>query len=166
MLGPAVTAATTDDQLARLVDSFAPDPLDVLKGHTLQDFIAACQAEQPGLPDPYIEDPEPRFRWEADSTNKEVWIRPRTTAVHDEFVTKSCEEYLGLNREELRRWRWKLAYEHLIHLKGILEQLEHQGIHGHARTITTTAIRNMMSADQPYAGMVRYFVKNEWALGV
>ena len=166
MAEPAVTGATTDAQLALLVDSFAPDPVDINQAHTHNDFIALCQAEQAGLPDPYNEDPEPHFRWEADTTNKEVWIRARTASARHKFITESCEEFMGLNREELRRWRWVLAYEHLADLKGILHQLDLQGVAGQAKQLTEDAIRKMMVADQPYAAMVRYFVNDAWAMGL
>lgn len=166
MAGPAVKGTTTDAKLATLVDSFAPDAVDITLGHTLNDFLAACQAEDPGLPDPYNEDPEPYFRWEADTTNKEVWLRARTASDRHKFITKSCEDFMGLNREELRRWRWVLAYEHLSDLKAILEQLDLQGVTGPAKQLTEDAIRKMMAADQPYAAMVRYFVNDAWALGL
>jgi hypothetical protein len=164
MTGPAITDATTDAELALLVDSFAPDPVDIALGHTLATFVAACSAEQAGLPGPYNEDPEAYFRWEADATNKEVWVRPRTASARHQFVAKSCEDFLGLNREELRRWRWVLAYEQLANLKGILQQLDLQGVQ--ARQLTVDAVRGMMAADQPYAAMVRYFVNDAWAMGL
>ncbi|MFN0052993.1 MAG: hypothetical protein ACKV0T_12475 [Planctomycetales bacterium] len=164
MPGPAVKGTTTDAALALLVDSFAPDPVEVALGHTLDNFLAGCGAEQAGLPDPYNEDPELYFRWEADATNKEVWLRARTASGRQQFITESCEVFMGLNREELRRWRWVLAYEHLADLKAILDQLHAEEVPGLAKQLTEDAIRKMMAADQPYAAMVRFFVKDMWNL--
>jgi hypothetical protein len=164
MAGPAVIGTTTDVALTALVDSFAPDPVAVTQGHALATFLANCRAELAGLPDPYNENPEPHFRWEADATNKEVWIRPRTSSQRHKFISESCEQCLGLNREELRRWRWTLAYEHLANLRAILQDLDAQGVAGPARELTLNAMKHMMDAGRPYAAMVRYFVKDAWAV--
>jgi len=166
MAGPAITGATTDVQLALLVDSFAPDPVAINQGLTLNAYVAACLAEQPGLPDPYKQDPEPFFRWEADTTNKEVWIRARTATAGNQFILQSCEQFMGLNREELRRWRWVLAYEQLANLREILQDLDQQGFAGPARTRTVEAMRQMMAADHPYAAMVRFFVHDAWNMAL
>jgi hypothetical protein len=84
-----------------------------------------------------------------------------------EFITSSCEEFLGLNREELRRWRWVLAYEQLRDLRSILQELDQEGTTGGlAKQIAEGAIRRMTQADHPYAAMVRYFVNVEWAMAL
>lgn len=164
MTGPQVASGLSDDALEAMLDTFAPDPYDTSVSFTLARLVAACKAENPGLPDPYNDDPEPYFKWEADPANKEVWLRPRTHSTKHTFIAHSCERFFGLNREELRRWRWTLAYKHLADLKAILEQVDSQN--ATARTVILTAIGNMTKADQPYAGMVRYFVHQEWALPV
>jgi hypothetical protein len=166
MTGPSVAATTTDAQLAVLVGTFAPDPVDIGTGFTHAKFLASCNGEHAGLPDPYNDNPERYFRWEADETNKEVWLRPRTNSARHKFVVKSCEDYFGLNREELRRWRWTLTYNHLATLRAILSDLDRQNVTGAARTKTEDAIREMMADGKPYAGMVRYFVRTLWRLPV
>ena len=164
--GPEVKSTTTDAQLALLVDTLAPDPVDINNGLTLADFFTACRAEHAGFPDPYNEDPEDYFAWEADVANEEIWIRPRTSSARNKFVHETCETHLGLNREELRRWRWTLAYEQLANLKGILDQLILDGVSSPAMQLTQDAIRQMMAANHPYAAMVRYFVNGKWAMGL
>jgi hypothetical protein len=166
LAGPNVLGTTTDAELALLADAFAPDPVDVAAGYTLLAFVAACEAELAGLPHPYMVDPEPFFKWEADATNKEVWVRGRSNTARNRFVFESAETYLGLNREELRRWRWTLAYKQLAALREILRDLDAQGIGGAARQRTVAAMKDMMGPDQPYAAMVRYFVNDEWGLGL
>jgi len=73
-----------------------------------------------------------------------------------------AEKDLGLNREELRRRRWR-TYETLHTLAHLAEYLP-AGDAARARTVET--IRAMMSPDGDYAGMVRYFVRSEWELAV
>lgn len=164
MLGPQVTAQLNDTALDAMLDTFAPDPYESTVSFTLAQLVAACQTEEPGLPDPYNEDPEAYFKWEPDPTNKEVWLRPRTGSAKHIFIADSCERFFGLNREELRRWRWTLAYEHLVTLKTILDQVDTQN--STTRTLIRGAIKDMTKANHPYAGMVRYFVQDVWALGL
>jgi hypothetical protein len=166
MAGPSVTSATADAQLAALVDSFAPDPVTIGVGFLHATFVAACAAEQAGLPDPYTHDPELYFRWEVDETHKEIWLRPRTASARHRFIAKSCVDFLGLNREELRRWRWTLVYKNLVVLRDVLKDLDGKGVTSNARKITADGIREMMASDQPYAGMVRYFVNTLWTMNL
>ena len=159
---PKIAASMPDADLAKLVDTFAPDPVEINAGYTQVTFARACQAEKAGLPDPYNDDPEAYFRWEADDVNKEVWVRPRTRSKRNLFIYKSCETCLGLNREELRRWRWKLGYQYLACFKGIMIQANSD----EARKLAANQIRTMMSPDQPYSAMVRYFVNDAWKLTI
>jgi hypothetical protein len=71
-------------------------------------------------------------------------------------------EHLGLNREELRHSRWVLAYEYLDEKRLILRELAAAGITGSVRDRIVRSLRSMMAPNQPYAGMVRYFVKVKW----
>lgn len=166
LAGPKVTKTTTDAELDQMVDTFAPDGLDVANGYMLADFGTACQKEKAGLPDPYSEDPEPYFKWEVDETNKEVHVKPRTNSARHRFIHKSCVETFGLNREELRRWRWRLGYAPLIRLKDILDGLNHHGIMGAPRQTVIEGIQEMMEPEAPYAAMARFFVKVEWSLNL
>jgi uncharacterized protein (TIGR02646 family) len=168
MVGPAVLAATTDGELDALVDSFAPDSVDTTIAYSLAMFHTACSGEDAGLLDPYVVDPEPFFAWEADATNKEVWVRARGMSPEAQYVFSSCETTFGLNREELRRWRWTLSFQHLDRLRELLSKLQTSGAAGatDAAQIAADGIRDLMRADQPYAGMVRYFVRMLWNLAV
>jgi hypothetical protein len=166
MKGPSIKAGMTEARLDALVDTFAPDPIAINSSLTLKSFLAASLAEQPGLPDPYNMNPQRFFRWEADDTNKEVWIRPRTRSARHRFITESCDEFLGLNREELRRWRWLLAYKPLANYRTLLQELDGRRGTDKARKITEAAVRAMMGDDQPYAAMVRYFVNEKWKLSL
>lgn len=164
MAAPIVAVASTDAELEALVDTFAPDSLDVAIGYTLNAFVAECRSERAGLPNPYQEDPEPYFKWKADDVNKEVWLQPRNELARTVFIAESCDECFGINREELRRWRWSLAYDPLRRLKEILEELRLAGGPAKAIALTEQGIDDMMAPGRPYAGMVRYFVRELWAL--
>lgn len=73
----------------------------------------------------------------------------------------AAEEDLGLNREELRRRRWK-TYKILKTFACIYVKIEQHP----AKTKIAEEIREMMDAESEYAGMVRYFVRIEWRLDV
>ena len=165
MTGPTVRQSTSDNALNRLVGTFAPDPVTITQGYKLKEFVKACLQEKPGLPDPYNVDPEPMFRWEADETNKEVWIRPRTNSARNKFIIKAVEDCMGLNREELLRVRWTLGYAPLARLKAILDQLQATDLTDVIQ-MTRDSIGAMMASHQPYAAMVRYFVNDEWNLQI
>src|SRR5262249_38482026 len=77
IVGPQITGNLTNVQLDAIIDTFAPDPFDVAVPYKLADLLAAFAAEGPGLPDPYNDNPEVFFKWEADVVNEEVWMRPR-----------------------------------------------------------------------------------------
>ena len=64
----------------------------------------------------------------------------------------------GGKREELKRWRWK-SCESFIVLKDTLLALEAAGIEPALQQRIKDQIRTMMKVDAPYAGMVRYFVR-------
>ena len=46
------------------------------------EFLRAAAREKPFLVDPYVEDPEQLYRWEADPVLREVRIIARTHRVH------------------------------------------------------------------------------------
>ena len=69
---------------------------------------------------------------------------------------RSCEKLLGLNREELKRWRFR-TYERLEMLVDCLDE----PLKARTRARVQKQIREMASPQSEFAGMVRYFVR-EW----
>ncbi len=140
---PALTALAT--RLARDVTAITDDDILDEWGH-----------EKAGLPHPYYEDPAKLFVFEADDDNKEVWVKARNTA-RGRSAFKACEDYLGLNREELRRDRY-IHYRQLAVFKAVLED---DGVRAATRTSISDELERMQRADYPFAGMHRYFL-TEW----
>lgn len=127
----------------------APDPL--LQA-SVQAFLKAVEAEQAGLVNPYFEDPETVFAWDVDEDLKEVRLR----AAHPSaaFRLQSAEECYGLNREELRRLRYQV-YELLA---GFRYFRDNPDLSAKDRKKAEQMMKILAAAQQPYAGMVRYFL--------
>jgi hypothetical protein len=140
------------------VRRFAPDPLDNAEGMAWAAFEAQLSEEGASLVNPYMEDPEPHFRWEADAALQEVVVRARSTA--SARFHQAAETFYGLNRPELALERWKTF--HKLDVFAQVFQL------GSLDPATQNQVRDMlveMMADAaPFAGMCRYFVREEWKL--
>lgn len=153
-------ASVVDDALRDAVKKFTPDPLTDSEGMPLAGFLQALADEEAHLPDPYTVDPEPLFKWEVDSVQKEVSIAPRdsSTAVRQAF--EAVRDFYGLNREELRRVRWTV-YETLDTFRAVLQA----GVLPPAtEQKVVDVIKKMVERDAEFAGMVRYFVRNQWGM--
>ncbi len=95
-----------------------------------------------------------QLKKESHESNRRV--RPTRTV-------KAAEKSLGLNREQLRRARWKV-YSQLELFKDSLLRFERMG-DPFADSIRAM-IKEMMGNQAPFAGMARYFVRQEWGLAV
>lgn len=138
-------------EYARLM---TPDPIDRgAGGMPLNEFVGAATREKPYLVDPYIEDPEELYKWEADHVLKEVRIAARTRRVRAVRALSAAEEDLGLNREELRRRRWR-TYETLVTLMRVAERLP---VPSEAGAAAAEQVQAMLGAESEYAAMARYF---------
>lgn len=131
-----------------------PDPLDDSLGLSRAAFFRATRLEMPGLLDPYLVDPEPFFKWAADPVQKEVVCRAAKRSPMGKRVFQCCEALFGLNREELKKWRFR-TYEKLEVLIQCLDEKLKSGTRARVRR----EIRGMTSAHSEFAGMVRYFVR-------
>ena len=135
-----------------------PDALDLTAGHALADFLVAAGIEKAGLVDPYVTDPDPLFKWVADDVLKVVKVAPASNLVAAKRAFEGAEASYGLNREELKRNRWKTYTDFLV-LKDSLNAFAAAGIEPALQQRIRDQIRAMTQVDAPYAGMVRYFVK-------
>lgn len=159
--GPALP---TPAKFAALAETLIPDALDLTAGHALADFIIAAAKEKAGLVDPYVTDPDPLFKWVANDVLKIVELAPASNKVVAKRAFAGAEEAYGLNREELKRTRYN-TYEDLVLLKDSLAALAAAGIEPALQQRIRDQIKAMTKVDKPYAGMVRYFVK-EFALSI
>ena len=120
-------------------------------------IMEAAAKEKPGLVDPYSTNPDALFKWVADDVLKEVEIRAASNKVAAKRAFAAAEQFYGLNREELKRWRWKTYADFLV-LKDSLLAFEAAGIEPALRQRIRDQITAMTTPAAPYAGMVRYFV--------
>jgi hypothetical protein len=162
--GPELPAPPTAAALATLAETLIPDPLDLNAGHAFADFLAAAGKEKAGLIDPYVTDPDPLFKWVADDVLKTVAVAAASNAAASRRAFEGAEASYGLNREELKRTRYK-TYEDLVLLKDSLAAFEAEGTNLLLQQRIRDQIKAMTNVDAPYAGMVRYFVK-EFGIGV
>jgi hypothetical protein len=135
-----------------------PDPLREKDGLPYADFHAACDAEQAHLPDPYRQDPAEHFAWLPDEVTKTVRIIARSP--EHNHTLEAAEKVLGLNRAELMGLRW-VVYEDLDTFREVLGELPPASA---AARKVRQRILAMMEPSGEFAGMVRYFVRHEWAL--
>jgi uncharacterized protein (TIGR02646 family) len=158
---PSLGHIRSDAQLQLMAGTLAPDPTDPA---AVKAFRQQLEAESADLPDPYGSAPESFFRWLADDVLKEVIVQARSKKSNHQRVFSAAEQFYGLNREELRRGRWSLVYQHLAAHKQDLDELDAIGRVAEKRSTIMNRIKAMIEDAQPFAGMARYFVRHEWKL--
>jgi len=157
-IGPTLPAPPTPEAFATLAETLTPDPVDLNAGHALAEFLVAAGKEKAGLVDPYVTDPDSLFKWVADDVLKVVKVAAASNLVAAKRAFEGAEASYGLNREELKRNRWKTYAEFLV-MKDSLKAFEAAGLEPALQQRIRDQIRAMTKVDAPYAGMVRYFVK-------
>jgi hypothetical protein len=122
------------------------------------DVVNEWLLEAGDLPNPYLEDPEPLFRYKVDTSNEEVWIEA-SAAPRAAKALASSETYLGINREELRKDR----YIHFAMLSTFYQAYLDEGLKPATKRLIESQFKKMSAARHPFAGMSRYFLRS-WAL--
>ena len=150
----------SDEELRAAVALFTPDPLNDSEGLPWMRYFEVVRAEQALLPDPYLIDAELLFKWVADRYEKEVSIAARDGSPESQRAFQVVNAPYGLNRDELKRRRW-IVYRDL---EAFYELLGVQSLPEAKRQKIVTILREMMSPEAEFAGMVRYFIRDEWHL--
>lgn len=140
---PATSAARK-----KLAAEMAPDPTH---DPSVKKFLEACTKEKAALPDPYTVDPVDLFAWEADENLKEVRLVAAKNTVAAKRAVAAAEEVLGLNREELRRERYRI-YEEVVAFKKYAKHLE-PALGAEAEALVT----KMKLPAEPFAAVARFF---------
>lgn len=148
---PPTVGVTTDAQRSALARTFGVDPLDT---PALELFDAARRKERASIPDPYQGNPERVFRWFADDTLREVEARPRNAQAQRRF--DAADRFLGLNRDELKRWRYT-TYERAMFIADVVEE---GAVSAPLLARARDQLRQMTSVTGEFAGMVRYFIRD------
>ena len=161
MKAPIIRRDTTDDFITTKSGQIAPDPLDTDRVNA---FIQLHQQERPLLLNPYFDDPVEYFAWRADNVLREVEVTPNsenfqvrvivnTENPEVESIAAASIQYYGLNRSELKGYRY-IIYEHYDKYRKLLEgELVSQEIRNEIRD----TIEGMKAPRKPFAGMIRYF---------
>ncbi|MEW8029620.1 MAG: hypothetical protein AB2792_09215 [Candidatus Thiodiazotropha sp.] len=152
---PVIPNNPTEAQLRTISQDMTPNPLDDAE---LARFDGACLNEQAVLPNPYQQDPWQLFKWEVIEPLEEVNITHRTNA--DRPFVEPTIGILRLNRDALRAQRYQ-TYVLLKMFKDIFESAT-----GEIKTKAEDGLKVMMGADREYCGMARYFISEEWQLGI
>lgn len=140
----------TDGARRRLAARLCPDPTAVDETQ----LIALWLSEEPHLPHPYLEDPEPLFAWSVVETAEEVWLsEPDGASLRARNAVKAAIEYLGLNREQLLRARY-FFYRQLLFVL-----LAWRTASRSLKSEAIVEIERMCRNDYPFAGMCRYFAR-------
>jgi hypothetical protein len=151
---PPLVPGMDDDTLLGVADLASPDPADAAR---VGSYEQACLAELGDLPNPYQENPEYLFEWHADPDLKEVTIAGSSASPRHAAAMSAALDILKLNRPELRvqRWRaYKIAKRFYDRSRG-LSAAEREGIED--------GLRDLAEAEMPFAGMMRYFLR-QWGL--
>ena len=152
---PTFPLGMSDDDLLNLATAVSPSPSDAA---AIAQLSTLLDSESASLPNPYHEDPEKLFVWEADEVLKEVRIRARTGHPRATVALQAVEQILGLNRAELLIWRWR-TYSSLRRLRTIAEAAT-----GTAKAETLDILRELAESTNPFSAMVRYFAREKWQL--
>ncbi|MBM3525566.1 MAG: hypothetical protein FJX57_21670, partial [Alphaproteobacteria bacterium] len=105
MRGPRLPRAlpASATALEELFQGICPDPATVDE----EALRAEWSAEQPHLPHPYLEDPEPLFVWQVIETKEAVEVTaPDDATLQSKRAVAAVVEHLGLNRETLTKERY------------------------------------------------------------
>lgn len=155
---PVLAANAADAGKIKFVTEMSPDPLELIDANLLAEFEMICRNEGAQLINPYLDDPEEFFKWEADAILREVSVAAKTTAASALFA--AAEEFYGLNRQDLRLERGRI----FRNLSVFVKSLESNQLDAALAEEVKDTIRLMLAPDAPFAGMCRYFVREEWQL--
>lgn len=150
MPAPAVTATMSDAELKTLAQASIPDPLDTA---ALVVFEAAHLAEDPLIPNPYIDDPDTVFAWQVLDAIQEAEVIPIAGDAASAAKVDASERIYGINRPELKR----LRYDH-YHVYDLSRRAaEEPAVPLPMRQEFTALVDSMKQPGSAWAGMIRFF---------
>ena len=149
--GPAVSARLTAVRQSALARKLNPDPLNEQEGMTQRSFTAAIRKEKALIIDPYAEDPSVYLAYEAVVTTRQVLVRAASPAYQP--VVDACEQYFGINRNDLADLRFQ-AYVHYMTYRHLLEEPR---LPETLKKSIRLRLKEMAGEKAAYAGMIRYF---------
>jgi hypothetical protein len=149
-LGPNIKVNTTDNEIKSLAGNISPDPVDINSDYTLQTYLQLHKKELAYLPNPYFENPTNIIAYEADDNLEEVKMIPLNAGFQKHI--KAMEDYYGVNRIELRNFRYTIFRQFRVYKRVLNENIPA----GLKKDIQKEI--NFMKSDKAlFAGMVRFF---------
>ena len=148
--GPVVRKNTTDGFIAQKSGKIAPNPLDETE---ITSFLQLHRQEQALLLNPYFDEPEEFFAWQADDAAEEVRLVPMPGVTEAADYCRAAEKFYGLNRPQLLRLRYA-TYTTFQLFRRLADE---PGISQESRDAVLAEIDKMKQRDHAFAGMVRYF---------
>lgn len=131
--------------------SIDPDPADPA---AVTAYVQACLDEEIHLPNPYYEDPESLFAWEADALLQEVRVVAADNSTRSARAMAAAEAIVALNRDELLKQR----YFTFITARTIIERNARDRAQGLPVAQREADLERLMLSDRfPFAAMIRYF---------
>lgn len=150
---PAISAIFTDAQLLLLAGRISPDPIETNINFTLAQYETLHHQERPALINPYLDDPTLYIAYEADDNTREVKVVAKDIA-YQPYID-AAEKYYGLNRVELRSFRYTV-----FKLFRALKRSYVENLPSDIKIEISDTLNDMRSDHYLFAGMIRYFDKN------
>lgn len=153
--GPVLRKNYTDKEINKLAPVINPDPLEEPQGMAHRDFLGLHSGEGALLVNPYYDDPEEIFEYQANDVLKEVEIKVKPGVVNAQKIQKAIVDDYGLNRLELKQLRYEwydLYFTHKLVLK-------ENAVSSNLKDRANLKIGDLKKNNSPFAGMIRYFEK-------
>jgi uncharacterized protein (TIGR02646 family) len=154
MRGPRVRKNTSANKLAQLSQTAAPNPQDI---PVLAAYKNAHFDEKPGLLNPYMEDPELVFAWEVDFDDEYIHLVPILGDLRSKHLVGFANTVYGFDRHQLKRDRFFAYRFYRLAKMTFLEPTASQGL----RDFAEEELLRMQQDDFPFAGMLRFFARQD-----
>lgn len=149
---PQVNPALDEAAIMKLFDKVSPAPN--AGATSLANFQKYLNKEKAPLPNPYYQNPEKYFIWEEDEINRTVAMKPNPKTKNATAVFNAVDKYYGINRVELTRLRYTYLRHFKIYKKAIANNIDKELVKE-----SKAMIVEMVAANHPFAGMLRYYDK-------
>lgn len=142
---------TTNSFIQSKKGQLAPDPQN--ETTDVVAFEALHLSERPFLINPYIDNPEDFYAWEADDIARQVKLIAKPGLADGDKYVEAAENDLGLNRTELL----DLRYSTLEIFRTFEAVIKDGTVSAATKTLVTDQVDKMQEPDAPFAGMIRFF---------
>jgi hypothetical protein len=147
---PAITGTMSNAEIDALAGQISPDPIDIAINYSLQTYLNAHRAEEAFLLNPYFDDPANYIAFEADDVTEEVTVVPINAAAN--LHVKAMEDFYGINRIELKNFRYQI-----FRIFRILKKAHNDSTEPGFKREIKREIDQMVTNKFLFSGMNKYF---------